>query len=253
MAAIERDIELYNQVIVGPIPKHVAIIMDGNGRWATAKGMARLAGHRAGVETLDDILELVKELKIEYFTVYAFSTENWKRPKAEVDGLMKLLIEFIERKTDKLMREDIRFRAIGDVSVLPKMARDKVTLLTEKTKENNSVCFNIALNYGGRQEILQAAKKLAQEIQSGMLNLSDITEETFSNRLYTAGQPDPDLLIRSSGEFRLSNFLLWQIAYAEIWMTDILWPDFSQNELLKAIKDYQRRDRRYGGIGGEKA
>ncbi len=252
MAAIECDRELYNQVIDGPIPKHVAIIMDGNGRWATAKGMARLAGHRAGVETLDEILELIKELEIKYFTVYAFSTENWKRPKAEVDGLMKLLIEFVERKTDKLMREDIRFRVIGDVTALPTMAREKVSFLSDKTKRNESVCFNIALNYGGRQEILQAAKKLAQDVQNGKIDLSDITEENFSKCLYTAGQPDPDLLIRSSGEFRLSNFLLWQIAYSEIWMTDVLWPDFSQNDLLKAIKDYQRRDRRYGGIGGEK-
>ncbi len=248
MTTNNRDNELFKKALAGPMPAHIAIIMDGNGRWATAKGLTRLAGHRAGAEVLEDILALIKQLHIKYFTVYAFSTENWKRPKDEVDGLMSLLIEYVDRKADKFMREDIQFNTIGDLSALPPKAQEKVNALRTLTKDNRSVCFNIALNYGGRHEILNAVRALAEEVQDGKIAPEEINERIFSEHLYTAGQPDPDLLIRSSGEFRLSNFLLWQIAYTEIWMTDVLWPDFDQNNLLQAIVDYQKRDRRFGGI-----
>lgn len=248
MKGNNRDNELFEKALAGPMPAHIAIIMDGNGRWATAKGLTRLAGHRAGAEVIEDILALIKQLNIGYFTVYAFSTENWKRPKDEVDGLMSLLIEYVDRKAEKFMREDIRFNTIGDLSALPKKAQDKVSALQTLTKNNTGVCFNIALNYGGRQEILTAARTLAEDVRDGKIKPEDIDEHMFSKRLYTSDQPDPDLLIRSSGEFRLSNFLLWQIAYTEIWMTKVLWPDFDQNTLLEAIVDYQKRDRRFGGI-----
>lgn len=248
MTTNNRDEALFQKVTAGPMPNHIAIIMDGNGRWATAKGLTRLVGHRAGAEVLDDILAMIKQLGVGYFTVYAFSTENWKRPKDEVDGLMSLLIEYIDLKADKFMREDIRFHAIGDISALPKRAQEKINGLQKRTKNNKSVCFNIALNYGGRHEILRAAQALARDVQKGLINPEDIDEAAFTAHLYTSNQPDPDLLIRSSGEFRLSNFLLWQIAYTEIWMTDVLWPDFNQNHLLSAIDDYQKRDRRFGGL-----
>lgn len=248
MNAFEREQALLTKIKAGPMPEHIAIIMDGNGRWATARGMVRLAGHRAGVESLDRIVERIKGLGIPTFSVYAFSTENWKRPQDEVDGLMRLLIEFVDRKSEVLMREDIRFSILGDKTGLPERVRAKVEGLEALTVDNQSLHLNIALNYGGRQEILHATKTLAKAVAEGAMGLDEIDESTFSKALYTADLPDPDLLIRSSGEFRISNFMLWQIAYTEIYITDVLWPDFSAEELYRAIESFQQRDRRFGGL-----
>lgn len=244
---------LFKQIQNKPIPNHIAIIMDGNGRWATAKGLTRLDGHRAGVEVVDNILQIIKLLKIKHLTVYAFSTENWKRPKQEVDGLMKLLVEFLIKKLPVLMEEDIRLRILGDKKGLPDRVKQKVNEAEVATENNQSLNFNVAINYGSRAEIIRAVKNFSEDVMLGKLNKEELTDEIFSQYLYTKDQPDPDLLIRSSGEFRLSNFLLWQIAYAEIWMTKVLWPDFKPDHLLEAIYDYQKRERRFGGINtGEK-
>lgn len=248
MKPIERDEALFNKVIKGPMPKHIAIIMDGNGRWATARGMARLIGHRAGVESLDRVVESVKRLGIPYISVYAFSTENWKRPQDEVDGLMRLLIEFVDRKGEVLMRENIRFCILGDKKGLPEQVRSKVEALEALTADNKSMQLNICLNYGARQELIQAVQAVASEVLAGRLSIEQIDEAIFSEHLYTAGIPDPDLLIRSSGEFRLSNFMLWQIAYTEIYITPVFWPDFNETEILKAVDNFQKRDRRFGGL-----
>lgn len=222
--------------------------MDGNGRWATMRGLVRLKGHRAGVEAMDAILETVIALGVEYLTVYAFSTENWKRPTSEVNGLMALLVEYLDRKCDKLMRNDVRLVAIGDKAGLPDKVQASLQRVEEKTKNNVTLHFNIALNYGGRQELVRAAHLLAQEVAAGDRSPETIDEAAIAEKLYTAGQPDPDFIIRSSGEFRISNFMLWQMAYAELWLTDVLWPDFSPADLLEAIGDFQGRDRRFGGI-----
>lgn len=237
-----------NQLKEGSIPRHIGIIMDGNGRWATLRGLARLKGHRAGVEAVDRVLETVMALDVDYLTVYAFSTENWKRPTAEVRGLMALLVEYLDAKLDKLMANGVCLKAIGDKAGLPEKVQVSLNRVEEKTKANTGLYFNIALNYGGRQEIVRAARALAEEVQAGSRSLEDITEESLADKLYTAGQPDPDFIIRSSGEFRISNFMLWQMAYAELWLTDTLWPDFSADDLLDAIADYQKRNRRFGGI-----
>ena len=232
----------------GPVPAHIAVIMDGNGRWATARGMMRLAGHRAGVETLDEILETVKAIGVRYFTVYAFSTENWRRPADEVDGLMRLLVEYIDKKIAKLHKEGVCVRTIGDKDGLPQNVRAKLSEAYALTKDNREIIFNIALNYGGRQEIVHAARCLVKDVQDGKIQREDIDESLFASYLDTAGQPDPDLLIRSSGELRLSNFMLWQVAYSEIWITKTLWPDFRAGDLFDAVYAYQHRDRRYGGL-----
>lgn len=232
----------------GSIPKHIAIIMDGNGRWATARNMIRLAGHRAGVEAIDEILQTIKKIGTKYFTVYAFSTENWRRPADEVDGLMKLFVEFIDKKIDKLDAEGVCVRTIGDATQLPPRVQEKINSAYERTKNNTDVIFNIALNYGGRQEIIHACRQLAKKCENGEMSYTDIDESTVAAHLDTAGQPDPDLLIRSSGELRLSNFMLWQVAYSEFWITDTLWPDFREGDLFDAIYSYQKRDRRYGGL-----
>lgn len=230
------------------MPKHIAVIMDGNGRWATAKGMLRLAGHRAGVETLDEVISTVKNLGIKYLTVYAFSTENWKRPADEIDGLMRLFVEFIDKKIDRLYQEGVSVRTIGDTSKFPDNVQRKLASAIDLTKENDTIIFNIALNYGGRQEITSACRQIAEACVKGELAPEEIDETKVASYLDTAGQPDPDLLIRSSGELRLSNFLLWQIAYSEIWITNTLWPDFSAGDLYDAIYEFQHRDRRFGGL-----
>lgn len=232
----------------GAIPRHIAVIMDGNGRWATAKGMARLAGHHAGVEALDEVLETIKAIGTKYFTVYAFSTENWRRPADEVNGLMHLLVEYLDKKIAKLHAEGVCVRVIGDRSGLSDRVRQKVENAYALTKNNDAVIFNIALNYGGRQEIVHAARQLAQACENGEMNWQNIDEDAFAAHLDTAGQPDPDLLIRSSGELRLSNFMLWQVAYSEIWITDTLWPDFRAGDLFDAVFAFQKRDRRFGGL-----
>ena len=232
-----------------PMPQHIAIIMDGNGRWAKSKGLMRVAGHRVGVQALKNTIIALDELGIGHLTVYAFSTENWKRSKDEVDALMELITEFINKEIDYLDEKGVRVNPIGDISALTPKALESISYAKEKTKHDSHIVFNVALNYGGRQEIVRAAKAICEDVKRDALQIEDIDEALFSSYLYTAGQPDPDLLIRPSGEMRVSNFLLWQIAYSEFWCTNILWPDFGKEHLWQAIWEYQNRDRRFGGIG----
>ena len=231
-----------------PMPQHIAIIMDGNGRWAKSKGLMRVAGHRVGVQALKNTIIALEELGIGHLTVYAFSTENWKRSNDEVDALMELITEFINKEIDYLDEKGVRVNPIGDISALTPKALESISYAKEKTKHNSHIVFNVALNYGGRQEIVRAAKAICEDVKRDALQIEDIDEALFSSYLYTAGQPDPDLVIRSSGELRISNFLLWQIAYSEFWITNILWPDFKKEDLWQAVWEYQNRDRRYGGV-----
>jgi undecaprenyl diphosphate synthase len=226
------------------LPAHIAVIMDGNGRWAAQRHLPRVEGHRAGIDSVRDIVESSARLGIKVLTLYAFSVENWKRPITEVSTLMSLLKRYVRLELSTLLRNDIRFAVIGREEELAPDVQRELKLAEEQTARNAGMLFNIALNYGGRAEIVEAARRA---IASG-IQPSDLDEQRFSDFLYTAGQPDPDLLIRTSGEMRVSNFLLWQIAYAEIWVTDTLWPDFRKRHLLEAILAYQKRDRRYGGI-----
>ena len=228
------------------IPRHVAIIMDGNSRWAKARRLPTLAGHRAGVNTARAILEAAKKLGIKILTLYTFSTENWKRPKKEIEGLFKLLENSLVKEVYKLDENDIRFNVIGDIEALPKNLKKKLEGAIARTRNNSSFILNLALNYGGRQEIVEAVRAIAREAVSGAIGPEDIDETVFSEHLYTKGLPDPDLLIRTSGEKRVSNFLLWQISYSEIYITEKYWPDFNEDDLKKAILDYQRRERRFG-------
>jgi len=226
------------------LPQPVAVIMDGNGRWAAQRHLPRVEGHRAGIDSVRDIVETSARLDIKVLTLYAFSVENWKRPATEVSTLMMLLKRYLRLELNTLLRNNIRFRVIGREGELAPDIRGELKLAEDKTAANAGMLFNIALNYGGRAEIVEAARRI---IASGV-GADELDEQRFSGFLYTAGQPDPDLLIRTSGEMRISNFLLWQIAYAEIWVTDTLWPDFRKKDLLEAILAYQKRDRRYGGI-----
>jgi undecaprenyl diphosphate synthase len=238
------DEPLARRVNFGQLPAHVAIIMDGNGRWASQRHLPRVEGHRAGIDSVRDVVETSARLGIDVLTLYAFSVENWKRPRAEVNMLMMLLKRYIRLELPTLLKNNIRFRVIGRTEELSVDVQHELDLGIAKTSANTGMLFNIALNYGGRAEIVDAARRA---IASGM-PADDLDERRFGDFLYTAGQPDPDLLIRTSGEMRVSNFLLWQIAYAEIWVTDTLWPDFRRRDLLDAIVAYQKRDRRYGGI-----
>jgi undecaprenyl diphosphate synthase len=226
------------------LPQHIAVIMDGNGRWAAQRHLPRVEGHRAGIDSVRDIVESSARLGIKVLTLYAFSVENWKRPVTEVSTLMSLLKRYLRLELKTLLGNNIRFRVIGREDELSPDVRGELKMAEEKTARNTGMLFNIALNYGGRAEIVEAARRA---ITSG-ISAADLDEQHFADLLYTAGQPDPDLLIRTSGEIRVSNFLLWQIAYAEIWVTDTLWPDFRKQHLLEAILAYQKRDRRYGGI-----
>lgn len=229
------------------LPKHIGIIMDGNGRWATKRGLPRTAGHKQGAKTFGDITAYVRDLGIPYITAYAFSTENWKRPKDEVDAIMNLLREYL-KDAYRFEKENVRVHFLGDPAPLDRDLQEMMADITEKSRNNTGITVNIALNYGGRAEIVEAARRLVQDVRSGLLREEDITEEALSARLYTAGQPDPDLIIRPSGEHRSSNFLLWQSAYAEFYFTDVLWPDFSKEELHRALAAYQGRSRRFGGV-----
>ncbi len=229
------------------LPRHIAIIMDGNGRWARRRGLPRSAGHAAGAENFKTIVRFCGEIGISYLTVYAFSTENWSRPIDEVDNLMRLLEEYLD-KAYKELDDRVRVRIIGEREMLSEVLRTKVEKLEADTAERTGMVLNIALSYGGRQEILHAVRLLAEKVESGTVKPADITEEMLSKGLYTAGQPDPDLIIRPSGEKRLSNFLLWQAAYAEFWYSDILWPSFKPAHLVEAIAAFQKRDRRFGGV-----
>jgi undecaprenyl diphosphate synthase len=224
------------------IPRHVAIIMDGNGRWAKSRGLPRVAGHHEGVRATHEIVEVCGELGVEVLTLYTFSKENWKRPRAEVEALMDLLVITVGREIRDLMKNNVRLRSIGRLEDLSASAQKAIRRAIEETAGNTGMILNLALSYGGRQEILDAVSALIRD------GKTEITEEEFSSRLYTSGMPDPDLLIRTSGELRISNFLLWQLAYAEIVVTDVLWPDFRRSQLLAAFAEYAKRDRRFGGV-----
>ncbi|HOB20280.1 MAG TPA: isoprenyl transferase [Candidatus Atribacteria bacterium] len=241
---------LYALVKSKPIPVHVAIIMDGNGRWAKKHKLPRIAGHRRGVEALRDIISTSSELGIKYLTLYAFSTENWKRPKDEVNALMSLLVEFLRKEVAELHRNSVKIYVLGDIGRLPEAARTEVQHAMDLTRANSGLQVNIALNYGSRAEILKAIKSIVQDVTSKRLAFDDITEQTISQYLDTGGIPDPDMLIRTSGEYRISNFLLYQIAYTELVFTDknVFWPDFTREKYLEAIIEYQGRVRRYGGL-----
>lgn len=228
------------------LPKHIAIIMDGNGRWAKQKGLPRTMGHRSGIKSVRRVVEACVELKIPVLTLYAFSIENWRRPKAEISTLMRLLSEFLEKEIQEMNEQDIRFTAIGRLEQLPDFVQKRLRRTIEATAANKGLVLNLALNYGGRSEIVDAAKKMAERVRKGEISLDQIDEASFSKFLYTDGLPDPDLLIRTSGEMRISNFLLWQISYSEIVVTKKLWPDFTKGDLQEAIGEFQRRERRFG-------
>ena len=229
------------------MPSHIAIIMDGNGRWAQTKNLPRMAGHNAGMLTIKEIVKASSALGIKHLTVYAFSTENWKRSTEEVSGIFKLIIIYIEKELKELHENNVRVKILGDYEQLPKEAVKSLERSLETTKNNTGLQFNIALNYGGRDEILKSVKKLAKEVENGTLKADDITEEKIAENLYTTGIPDPDMIIRTSGEVRLSNYLLWQCAYSEFVFTDVLWPDFTRKEYEKTIEIFQNRKRRFGG------
>jgi undecaprenyl diphosphate synthase len=241
------DTTLAHQLNFDRLPAHVAIIMDGNGRWAAQRHLPRVEGHRAGIDSVRDVVETSARIGIEVLTLYAFSVENWKRPRTEITTLMTLLKRYLRLELNTLLRNNIRFQVIGRPDELAEDVRHELEVGVRKTSTNSGMLFNIALNYGGRAEIVDAARRA---IQSGIA-ADELDERRFGEFLYTAGQPDPDLLIRTSGEMRVSNFLLWQIAYSEIWVTETLWPDFRCRHLLEAILAYQKRDRRYGGIHAE--
>ena len=229
------------------IPRHVAIIMDGNGRWAKQHGLERVEGHRAGAVAVKNLVESIKHIGIQYLTLYAFSTENWKRSKEEVDALMELLVEFIDANMHLLMDNDLRLLVSGRIDGLPEKAREKLKEAIRKSSGNTSGTIIFALNYGGRAEIADAAKKIAEKVKKGEIDPDQIDEKMFAQNLYLPEVPDPDLLIRTSGELRLSNFLLWELSYSEIYVTDTYWPDFDLAEMNKAIDAFQKRNRRFGG------
>lgn len=228
------------------LPRHIAIIMDGNGRWAKKRGMPRTAGHAVGAETFKNIVTICGEIGISYLTVYAFSTENWHRPKDEVKAIMNLLGEYIDKAYEELKGKNVKVNIIGERYMLPEELLTRIKDLEEHTKNNTGLVLNIALSYGGRHEIVNAVKRVSELVQNGQINPEEIDEELISGFMYTAGQPDPDLIIRPSGEFRISNFLLWQAAYSEFWFSNVLWPSFNKSHLLEAIHSYSERDRRFG-------
>lgn len=230
------------------IPIHVAIIMDGNGRWAKKRFLPRLAGHNKGIETLREIIEFSAKKGIKHLTVYAFSTENWKRPEKEVQGLLKLIEKYFDKELDNLFKNNVVLNIIGKRSDIPEKTNNIFLKAENKTKVNNGLQLNIAFNYGARDEILTAVKKISKKYKNDKIKLDDINKKFFSNHLYTKNIPDPDLVIRTSGEIRLSNFLLWQISYSELYFTDVLWPDFGKEEFNKALKAYDKRNRRYGKV-----
>ncbi|MBR2936660.1 MAG: isoprenyl transferase [Paludibacteraceae bacterium] len=234
------------QIVRERLPRHVAIIMDGNGRWAKREGLARMFGHRKGVETVHKITEAAAEMGIEYLTLYTFSTENWNRPKEEVDALMGLLVDTIAKETPTLMKNNIRLETIGDLSRLPEQTRNRFVGCIQETNKNTGLTLVIALSYSARWEIVRATQMIAAAVKNDQFFVEDINEETISSFMTTHDMPDPDLLIRTSGELRISNFLLWQLAYSELYFTDCLWPEFTEEEFYHAIVDYQHRERRFG-------
>ena len=239
---------MFFDIDINNLPKHIAIIMDGNGRWAKKRFLPRTAGHKAGVETVRKVITECKRLGIKHVTLYTFSTENWKRPALEVETLMTLLQSYLKKEVEELNINNVKLTAIGDIEKLPKSCLDELKRAMELTKDNDGPNLNLALNYGGRYDITEAVKQISRDIENHKLNSDDITEETIKNYLSTKSLPDPDLVIRTSGEQRLSNFLLWELAYAELYFTDVYWPDFDEKELQRAIYAYQNRDRRFGGL-----
>ncbi len=242
MATFKENIDFNN------LPRHIAVIMDGNGRWAKGKGIARIFGHRNAVQSVKDVTEGCGELGIKFLTLYAFSTENWGRPKDEVDGLMELLVNTLKKELKMLHENQVKLITIGEVSHLPKVCQDNLLEAIEATKNNSGLTLLLALSYSGRSEIVKAVKRIAKDAKEGIIQMEDINESMFGNYLETAGFPDPELLIRTSGEMRISNFLLWQIAYTELYITKTLWPDFRKEDLYEAICEYQKRERRFGKV-----
>lgn len=230
------------------VPRHIAIILDGNGRWARQRELSRTEGHKAGVKNLEMLIEECWDLDVKYLTLYVFSTENWKRPTFEVNNLMLLLNKYLTDKLDELIREDVKLKVIGDITKLPSKTIGLINDAVEKTKDNSKLVLTLAINYGSRNEIIKAVKDIVNDTLDGNIDASNIDEEIFSKYLYTYDIPDPDLLIRTSGEYRLSNFLLWQCAYTEFWYTDVLWPDFSKKDLYNALENFSRRRRRFGKV-----
>ncbi|MEX2463408.1 MAG: isoprenyl transferase [Balneolaceae bacterium] len=232
----------------GAIPEHIAIIMDGNGRWAQKKGNIRLHGHKAGVESVRDVTESCAQLGVKYLTLYAFSTENWNRPSAEVNGLMKLLVQALRDEADRLNENDIKLVTIGQIERLPEKCQRQLVEVKELTQDNSRMQLCLALSYSGRWDITEAVKHIALDVQNGKVNPDEINDQLISSYLSTASIPDPDLIIRTSGEYRISNFLLWQLAYSELYITETYWPDFRRDELYDGIRSFQKRDRRYGKV-----
>jgi undecaprenyl diphosphate synthase len=231
------------------LPRHIAIIMDGNGRWAKQHTIGRIRGHQKGAQAVRSTVRTCREIGIKYLTLFAFSIENWGRPTKEVEGLMSLLEEYLEKELKELHKKGIKLTTIGDIDQLKPSVKEKIISAKKITANNDQMVLNLALSYGGQDEIIVAVKKIVQDSKNGQINFGDINKETFSKYLNTAGMPDPDLLIRTSGEYRISNFLLWQLAYTELYFTDILWPDFKKEDILKAIANYQMRERRFGLTG----
>ena len=238
---------LVNKIDFSRLPRHIAIIMDGNGRWAKERNLPRIRGHEEGIKSVKEVVETCARLGIKYLTLYAFSKENWKRPKSEVNALWKLLENYLKNEDKILVKNNLSLKMIGQLESLPKSVQEELKRVMNLTKNNDRMYIILALNYGGRTEIIDAVKKLFNEIEKGF-NVKNLNESLFSQFLYTYDFPDPDLVIRTSGEMRISNFLLWQIAYSEIWITPVLWPDFRKKNLLEAILDYQKRERRFGGL-----
>ncbi len=232
----------------GRLPAHIAIIMDGNGRWAQKNKLPRVEGHRKGVEVIREIIEAADDIGIKVLTLYAFSTENWKRPRQEVFALMQLLKYYLTKETKKLNEKNVRVKAVGDLAGIPPAARKVISRSMEITGQNSGLILNLAVNYGARAEIVEGVKKILIDAEEGRIDAGKITQESFSNYLYTCGLPDPDLLIRTGNEMRVSNFLLWQIAYTELWVTPLFWPEFTSRDFYAAISDYQNRKRRFGGL-----
>lgn len=231
------------------IPRHIAIIMDGNGRWAKKKGAMRIFGHRHAIQAVKDAIEGAENLGVEYLTLFSFSTENWSRPQEEVNALMELLVKTITDEVPMMMKNNIRLQSIGDIDSLPKSAYDKLAEAKNTTSKNTGLTVILALSYSGQWELTQAARHIAQKVSEGKLKLEDITQQVMADYLETRGIPDPELMIRTSGEYRLSNFLLWQLAYTELYFTPVLWPDFRREHLIAAIQDFQKRERRFGMTG----
>ena len=246
------DKKIFDQIkLSGDIPEHITIIMDGNGRWAKKRGLPRAAGHKRGVDTVKEITESCADLGVKYLTLYTFSTENWNRPKDEVSTLMRLLLKSLRERVSELNKNNIRLTTIGDIASLPFAVQNELREAIEKTKKNDKMTLNLALSYSGRWELIEAIKSIGKLISQNKLTVDEINEKSLKEHLTTKNIPDPDLLIRTSGEFRVSNFLLWQIAYTEFYISDMFWPDFNKQHLIEAIKSFQNRERRFGRVSNQ--